>query len=237
MIRVNNPSVSCATPSEKSLSLPCRDVCNQAKALHVCDVNISPAEKHLFITLFKVLQRGQWRAAGSKRDLLGWQDGQAGSHHIHENVPHCMCPQKVLAWALKGSWGHRGQSMILFQDWLLMHPLSPQNFPVSCYRATSEEMWLIYRTFLYTAAFTSSLTLVSRELKELEVKYFKGKMHGKGEFSSPGERNPASVNTKQIMSCLLQVLPLPTPSVHLLLNVPWPSALPHQILVFCTSPS
>lgn len=139
MIRVNNLCVSCATLSEKSLSLPCRDVCNQAKALYVCDVNISPAEKLLFITLLKVLQRGRWRAAGSKRNLLGWQDGQAGSHHVHENVPHCMCPQKVLARALRGSWGERRQSMILFQDWLLMHPFSPQNFPVSCYRAISKE--------------------------------------------------------------------------------------------------
>lgn len=107
-----------------------------------------------------------------------------------------------------------------------MHPFSPQNCPVSCYRAISEEMWLTYRTFLYRAAFTSSFTLVSREPKELEVKYFKDKMHGKGEFFSPGKRNLAGVNTKQIMSCLLQVLPLPMPSVHLLVTILWSSTSP-----------
>lgn len=94
MIRVNNLSVSCATLSEKSLSLTCRDVCNQAKALCVCDVNISPAEKHLFITLLKVLQRGQWRAAGSKRNLLGWQDGQAGSHHVSVKMSPTVCAHR-----------------------------------------------------------------------------------------------------------------------------------------------
>lgn len=78
----NNLCISHPTLSEKGLSLACTDVCNQAKAPYVCDVNISPAEKHLFITLLKVLQRGRWRAVGSKRNLLGWQDGQARPHHM-----------------------------------------------------------------------------------------------------------------------------------------------------------
>lgn len=77
----NNLCISHPTLSEKGLSLACTDVCNQAKAPYVCDVNISPAEKHLFITLLKVLQRQRWRAVGSKRNLLGWQDGQARPHH------------------------------------------------------------------------------------------------------------------------------------------------------------
>lgn len=51
-------------------------------------------------------------------------------------------------------------------------------------------------------------------------------MHGKGEFFSPGKRNLAGVNTKQIMSCLLQVLPLPMPSVHLLVTILWSSTSP-----------
>lgn len=42
-------------------------------------------------------------------------------------------------------------------------------------------------------------TLDFKEQKELEVKYSKGKTHGKGEFSSPGKMNFAGVNKKQIV--------------------------------------
>lgn len=72
----NNLCVSRPTPSEKSLSLACTDVCNQAKAPYVCDVNISPAEKQLFNYPAESPSREQWRAVGSNRNLLGWQDRQ-----------------------------------------------------------------------------------------------------------------------------------------------------------------
>lgn len=58
---------------------------------------------------------------------------------------------------------------------------------------------LFTKLVLNRAAFASSFTLDFKEPKELEVKFSKGKTHGKGEFSSLGKMNIAGVNTKQIM--------------------------------------
>lgn len=80
-----------------------------------------------------------------------------------------------------------------------MHPFSDRNFPASCYRAILWEMGFVYKTCPYRAAFASSFTLDFKERKKKEVKFSKGKTHGKGEFSSPDEMNLAGVNTKQII--------------------------------------
>lgn len=68
-------------------------ICDQAKAPYVCDVNISPAEKHLFITRspypVKSPSEKAMKGSRSQRSCMGWPDRWVGLHHVSmKQRPH-----------------------------------------------------------------------------------------------------------------------------------------------------
>lgn len=97
---------------KNSLSLARTGICDQAKAPYVCDVNISPAEKHLFITRspYPVKSPSQGNEGQQvPKKLFGLARQVSGATpHGHEPASPPYIPVSKFQ-AVKGSWSHRGE--------------------------------------------------------------------------------------------------------------------------------
>lgn len=169
------------------------DVCDQTKARYVCDVNINPAEKHLFITWTpypaKSPSEKTGKHSGVQNKLWDYQRGEMP--HLHET----MSPPRAPSTKLQAGLTVEGPRSSPRTGSLLTKTSLPPAAGLSC---TKQDLFgFIFELCPYRAAFASSFALDFKEPKEMKVKYSKGKLNSKGEFFSPSKMNLVGVKTKQ----------------------------------------